>query len=79
MPHGVEFGLGLLPFLLLDAVGQQSAAGIQSAGIPVDMHTAKGDEEVGTALQTERPHESTVVAALAMLVVEDKAKGLLLG
>ena len=39
--HGLELGLCFLPFLLLCAIFQQSASGIETVVIAVNVHAAE--------------------------------------
>ena len=72
-PHGLHLLLGLLPFLLHLALGEESATGIEvELATLVDVHAAKGYIEMGLAIRHQRTDKATVVLAVDTLVVEDK-------
>ncbi len=70
--HRFHLGLRLTPFLLLYAVFQQSATGIQAIVAAVNyLHAAQRDVQMSGPVVAQRSHETAVITAVGMLMVHD--------
>jgi hypothetical protein len=65
-----------LPFLLQYTVLQQTTSGIEVIMIPLDIHTTERHVEMGVADRVEHTHESTIITARRMLILNDEVEGL---
>ena len=70
--HRFHLGLRLTPFLLLYAVFQQSATGIQAIVAAGNyLHAAQRDVQMSGPVVAQRSHETAVITAVGMLMVHD--------
>ena len=68
-----------MPLLFLLTVAQDATACIEVVAIGEELHATEGDKEMGGIVHEQGTHETAVVAAVMVFVVQDEIEGLVLG